>query len=342
MAQGIWQNQNVETGLWFGNHFFNDRMTYVASVYRQDLTQSVSGSGGGIAESYGQTGDNFNDGTYGVGGRLTFLPIDDEESRQLLHFGVSVPSGRRRIPFCPRRPVPSPAASRSDPAGLSLGATAEIRDSNASNAIADSKTSGLLGGIQPTLLNTGNIFCDSSTMFGLESLYIYGPLSFQAEYAWSILNDVTAVPGVSKGALTPTPTVKVNDGSYMFNGGYLQVSYFLTGESRSYSSPGRQTQHVLHGPEWTEQPVLPGRRPQQRLRRGNWSPAFPTSTSTTAAAPPKSGRYRRRSVSRCELVSDHNLRYMFQYQWNDRYQVNPATTLPGNVEAFAVRMQWMF
>ncbi|MFV8835191.1 porin [Aquisalimonas sp.] len=69
------------------------------------------------------------------------------------------------------------------------------------------------------LINTGDIDADSTTKYGLELAYIAGPFSAEAEY---VNVDVDRDNG--------------NDVS--FDGYHAQVSYVLTGESRSYSSGG--------------------------------------------------------------------------------------------------------
>ena len=62
---------------------------------------------------------------------------------------------------------------------------------------------------------------DRETFFGLELASVMGPFSAQAEWAWM------------KNSLASTETATAKDPSY--NGGYISLSYFVTGESRSYS-----------------------------------------------------------------------------------------------------------
>jgi phosphate-selective porin OprO/OprP len=59
---------------------------------------------------------------------------------------------------------------------------------------------------------------------------IRGPFSFQAEYGWNFLNNATGV--APTGTTLNPPIVPPQD--YVFNGGYLQVAYTLTGENRAY------------------------------------------------------------------------------------------------------------
>lgn len=63
---------------------------------------------------------------------------------------------------------------------------------------------------------------DRETFFGLEMAGVMGPFALQTEWAWM------------KNSLAATETATSNDPSY--NGGYVELSYFVTGESRSYHS----------------------------------------------------------------------------------------------------------
>ncbi|WP_168190346.1 OprO/OprP family phosphate-selective porin [Luteithermobacter gelatinilyticus] len=65
-------------------------------------------------------------------------------------------------------------------------------------------------------VNTGNFAVDNDTFFGLELAGRMGPFSAQAEWAWQSA-DLVAM-----------------DDNASFNGGYVDLSYFLTGEERGY------------------------------------------------------------------------------------------------------------
>jgi phosphate-selective porin OprO/OprP len=71
-------------------------------------------------------------------------------------------------------------------------------------------------------------------LLGTEFLYIRGPWSFQAEYGWNFLNN----------AQVGAKSVQ----NYEFNGGYLQLSYMLTGEYRHYDKKwGTLSRYYLGG-----------------------------------------------------------------------------------------------
>lgn len=68
----------------------------------------------------------------------------------------------------------------------------------------------------PLFVNTGNINADHDQLLGLEAAWIAGPLYIQAEYI-----------GV--------PVAQVNGPNLYFDAAYVNVSYFLTGEHRTYN-----------------------------------------------------------------------------------------------------------
>jgi phosphate-selective porin OprO and OprP len=68
----------------------------------------------------------------------------------------------------------------------------------------------------PAFVDTGEFEGDSFQLFGVESAIVHGPLSIQGEWIAAPVNRTDGVDPV-------------------FHGGYAYVSWFLTGESRSYS-----------------------------------------------------------------------------------------------------------
>ena len=74
-SEAIELNQNFVTGLWFGGSYVDDRVTY----------QAVAVS----SRQCGNSGDFFGGGESGVQGRLTCLPLYEDEGRHLLHLAVS-------------------------------------------------------------------------------------------------------------------------------------------------------------------------------------------------------------------------------------------------------------
>ena len=67
-------------------------------------------------------------------------------------------------------------------------------------------------------VDTGSMAAESDTFYGVELAGVMGPFSAQAEWAWQTANLI----GMSENA--------------SFNGGYIDLSYFITGESRPYKN----------------------------------------------------------------------------------------------------------
>src|ERR1019366_2046746 len=61
--------------------------------------------------------------------------------------------------------------------------------------------------------------------------YIKGPFSLQAEYSWAVADGVTAV---AANGLNGQGAKIFGHQNICFTGGYIQASYFLTGENRTY------------------------------------------------------------------------------------------------------------
>lgn len=119
-----------------------------------------------------------------VTGRITYLPVWENEGRELVH----------------------------------LGACYSFRGANSDEAQFRAQPEARLGAATPNVpffVDTGTIATDQYQIACLESIWIAGPLSVQAEY---MLASVDADVGTEP----------------FFDGWYSQVSYILTGEHRPY------------------------------------------------------------------------------------------------------------
>jgi hypothetical protein len=73
-SESIELNQNFVTGLWLGNNYFNERATWSGVLFRPD-----NGASSGVF---------YGNDQYGAQGRLTALPIFENDGRCLLDLGV--------------------------------------------------------------------------------------------------------------------------------------------------------------------------------------------------------------------------------------------------------------
>ncbi|MCU0668685.1 MAG: porin [Myxococcota bacterium] len=146
------------------------------------LEQRMTWAFGAFRATDDTTGNGFSDdGTYNLTGRVTGLPWYENDGTHLLHLGVSV------------------TQKFLDQTSARIRQRPEVRLGN------------------PFFVDTGSIEADGAQVVNPELALVYGPFSFQAEYAHTFLqaND------------TPDPD---------FYGLYAQASWFLTGESRPYKT----------------------------------------------------------------------------------------------------------
>ncbi len=204
--------ENFATGIWVGNSVIDQRATWSAMAYRQDNPRTNSAA-------------DFGDGAYGYTGRVTALPIYENEGRCLLHLGVSG-TWRNNEKADPGLTGPRVTRFRARP---------QLRD-----AIGDFGN-GVNPGNTTRWVDTGVFNSTSTGVLGTELFWVLGPFSVQAEYAWAFANAAQ---------LPAAGGVRARDiGTPDFNGGYIQLSYFITGENRIYDRRlGREGSLYQSGP----------------------------------------------------------------------------------------------
>jgi phosphate-selective porin OprO/OprP len=138
---------------------------------------------------------NTNDGDYAITGRLTWLPIYEEEGRQVLHLGVS-------------------AREATTYEGL-----VRFRTRDAARAGTSSQWP-----VPADVITRG----DRMHWLNFEFCALQGPWTLQAEWLTSFTSNARATNNLAQGI---GPRVD----SLFYQGGYVQLLYFLTGESDNYS-----------------------------------------------------------------------------------------------------------
>jgi phosphate-selective porin OprO/OprP len=154
-SEAIELNQNFVTGLWIGDNYLDQRVTWSGAVFRPDVGSS--------------TGDYFGDSQGGIQGRLTALPYYENEGRDLIHVAVS--GGFR---------TNDNNAFRQ----FQLRARQQLRD--------DVPAGGFPNADNNRLIDTGVITGTGQALLGTEFLWIRGPFSVQAEYGWDYVNGAVA------------------------------------------------------------------------------------------------------------------------------------------------------
>ena len=146
---------------------------------------------------------NFSGGSQTVG-RFILLPVYEDEGRQLIHMAVS-------------------------------GRTMGLRDGKVRFRSRGEVRNSPSGPLNSIYADSGVLTGSWQNMAGLELVGNNGPWSFQSEYFGSWLYNATTTnlgPLVTNG-FQPPPGTAV--GTVFYQGGYAEVLYFLTGESRTYS-----------------------------------------------------------------------------------------------------------
>jgi phosphate-selective porin OprO and OprP len=144
---------------------------------------------------------NTNIFGYGIGDdyaytmRGTLLPYFEQDGRYLVHLGTSV----------------------------------EFRDADDGRVRVRSRgniRNGPPGPFNSVYADTTSLLADGQNLVNLEAVYQAGSLLIQGEYCFSLVTNATQISGVAAPA---------GRGDVWLNGGYCEVLYFLTGESRAYS-----------------------------------------------------------------------------------------------------------
>jgi phosphate-selective porin OprO/OprP len=140
--------------------------------------------------------DNFGfglgDGQYAETGRLTWLPCYEDNGRDLLHLGI--------------------------------GGSHRHLDQDQVDLRGRPSVWTMPGVLEPPLLSTGTIHGTTEEIADVELAAVYGPWTFQSEYACTWIHD----------ASVPTASPPLNPGTLFYQLAYAEVLYFLTGEYRAY------------------------------------------------------------------------------------------------------------
>ena len=206
-GSGIIATNNIASGQ------IGQRATYAAMFYKpQD----------------GENGAQYADGDYAFTGRISALPIYEQDGRCLLHLALSGTYRHNRNGFAAVNGQPEFFDINGGDNGYgkatAVGGTAVSNMNPSVNGVlAGNKNPN--GANAAALVSTGAITSTAETVFGAEMLYIRGPFSVQAEYA-----ALTFVDSVGAGGN------KGSTGDLTVHGGYVALSYILTGENRTYDT----------------------------------------------------------------------------------------------------------
>jgi phosphate-selective porin OprO/OprP len=320
--------QNFSTGVWAGNSVLDQRATWAFEWYRQDNDNGINAPNNAVS---------FGDGAYGYTGRITALPIYQNEGRCLLHLGASY-TFRESEQLNAAAGVQGQA---SGPREAEFRARPQLRDGigDYGGTSGNNNTPVGLSGDTKRIVDTGPVQCGNNQAIGSEMFFVRGPFSLQAEYAWAAMNGATAIAGTN---LAPGQKVGYI-GTQWFDGGYIEASYFLTGENRTYDRRlGRLGSTYITSPN-TPFWLTRGDNDRITYGLGAWELAARWNHLNLNNGVIQGGVTDALEVG-VNWYLNTNLKIQFMYLWQDRYGLKlPVTTnTPGEINGFGIRTQFFF
>jgi phosphate-selective porin OprO/OprP len=318
--------ENFAPGIWFGNHILCDRATWSAMLYKQEMgTISGQGAPANFPGGGAPNGAAIVNNDWGVSGRLTALPIYEHEGRCLVHLGAS--ETYRSALF----PQPVGAPNNGGNTIVDFAARPEMRDT-----IGNYNNVG--PGNSKRAVDTGALSCNDTSVTGFEALAIWGPLTVQAEWAIAIATSVTAVTNAAGTTAIPSQNIA-------FNGGYAQVAYLLTGESRGYDRRlGRLQSNGVrpHTPFW----FVRDRDGRFCTGLGAWEVAARYSYLDLNSGPVRGGELGSTTFG-INWYLNNNFKIQFEYLNTMRWNMGDPNTgavgnNPGTLDSFGIRTQILF
>jgi phosphate-selective porin OprO/OprP len=322
-SESIELNQNFVTGMWMGNNYFDQRATWSGVIFRPDNGAS--------------SGAFYGDGQWGWQGRLTALPLYENDGRHLLHLGLS--GGWR---------TGTNNLTTSALKTIQLRARPELRDDDPA-AQGGTPTAPVAGGAQDIpnansnrMIDTGAIVAPHDYLMGTELLYILGPLSIQGEYGWNFVQDATGFAPAGSKITNALATAQ----NYTFSGGYAQLAYTLTGENRAYDKRLGRLDSYYFSRKGNYSNAWLVRDEDGRLNwsMGTWEVAARYSyvdlNDGSGLNTIQGGRMDGLTLGLNWYLND-NMKFQFDYVYDHRYDL-PSTAIPGSTRGFGMRMQFNY
>lgn len=192
--------QEFAPGIFYSDNFLDKHITTQHMFHRIDNFAQFNGA-------------SFGDGKYAYSGRVSILPVDENNGRNLLHLGIAyqIRNGSAPLDFNGGTNVPpNPNSDKTDL--IRFRARPSIRD-----AVG-------LQGDNSRVIDTGNIIADDVQSVNFELLYYLGSFWVQSETCLSHVDN----------AYFPATAQATSRGALNYWGSYVQAGYFLTGENRGY------------------------------------------------------------------------------------------------------------
>lgn len=294
-------------GIWFSNTYC-DQNVVVQQMFHK--TQPL-----------GYYTSAFGDGNYASSTRATWTPYYKDEGRHVIHVGASY---QWRTGNLGRELQPGGT-------GSAFGDTQDVLRFRARADLRDGigiGTGNNLGGNIARFVDTGFLLAKNAQTIVPEFLTIWGPFSVQAEGYIVNVGEARALYGPNK---IGTPY-----GNPTFWGGYVEASYFLTGEHRGYDRRnGMYDRPVLNQNAF----MVRGEDGLLHWNWGAWQMAYRYSYLDLDSNGINGGTLNQHTFG-LNWYLNNSTKLQFQYNISQRDVVAPA--LGGTVHGYGIMAQWYF
>ncbi len=291
--------QEFAPGIFTNTTFLDQRITMQHMFHKVDNFQQFNGA-------------SFGDGKYAYSGRVSALPLYEDDGRYLLHLGVAYQWRKGSAPLdfsggTTPGSVPSDVTTESDI--IRFRARPSLRDATG------------LQGDSARVVDTGNIIADHVQSVNSEFLFYWGPFWVQSEANWSQVDN----------AVFPDASAGTHRGNLNFWGTYVQTGFFLTGENRGYDKPMGKYGRVVPKSNFF---LVRDEDGNIRCGPGAWEIVYRYSYVNLNDGGVAGGLYSEHTVG-LNWYWNSNIKFQFNYLTGQR--TVPPGAFSGNVQGFGLR-----
>jgi phosphate-selective porin OprO and OprP len=290
--------QEFGPGIFANTTFFDERLTMQHMFHRIDNFSQFNGA-------------SFGDGKYAYSGRLSTLPLYDDDGRNLVHLGLAYQfrKGSTPLDFNGGTVLPSNPAVTDNTDLFRFRAQQSLRD-----AVG-------LQGDNSRVVDTGNLIADHAQQVNGELMWYRGSFWAQSETTLAHVSNV----------VFPAAANATARGSLNFWGSYIMCGYFLTGEQRGYDKPMGKYGRVVPKTNFI---LIRDKDGQIQSGPGAWELLYRYSYLDLDDRSIQGGKYGEHTMG-VNWYWNSNVKIQFNYLIGQRVVPEPASN--GIVQGFGVR-----
>jgi phosphate-selective porin OprO/OprP len=292
--------QEFAPGVFTDTTFLDQRVTTQHMFHRIDNFSQFNGA-------------SFGDGKYAYSGRVSALPVYEDDGRCLLHLGVAYQwrKGSPPLDFNGGTPLPSnPNPNVTENTDLvRFRVRPTLRD-----AVG-------LQGNGARVVDTGNLIAAHVQSVNAELLGYWGPLWVQSEACLAHVTD----------AFFPASAGATGRGDLNYYGAYVQVGYFLTGDNRGYDKRFGKYDRVRPLENFF---LVRDEHGRAQYGLGAWELLYRFGYVNLNDDFVRGGTYGEHTVG---LNWYWNPNIKFQFNYINGQRTVPAGAVSGNIQGFALR-----